>query len=150
MPHIVHLSLNEHFSAAHRLNNSHLSAEENVKFYGKCNHHNGHGHNYDLVVTVSGPIDSKTGMVINAQMLKDWVNTRVLDILDHRNIDKDVAYFNDRPSTCENLAVFIWIRLSQVMPAGLLHKIDLWETSKISVSFAGEGLTDEDIEKCTV
>ncbi|KAJ2559383.1 hypothetical protein EV175_000356 [Coemansia sp. RSA 1933] len=150
MPHIVQLSLNEHFSAAHRLNSSQLSAEENVELYGKCNHSNGHGHNYNLVVTVSGPVDSKTGMVVNAQLLKDWVNTRILDVLDHRNIDKDVAYFNDRPSTSENLAVFIWIRLSQVMPQGLLHKIDLWETPKISVSFSGEGLTDEEIQACTV
>ncbi|KAJ2600631.1 hypothetical protein GGH99_004945 [Coemansia sp. RSA 1285] len=150
MPKIVHLSLKEHFSAAHRLNSPHLSAEENVELYGKCNHSNGHGHNYDLVVTVSGSIDNTTGMVINAQMLKDWVTTQVLDVLDHRNIDKDVAYFGDHPSTSENLAVFIWIQLSQVLPPSLSHRIELWETPRIGVSFSGEGLTESDIKECVV
>ncbi|KAJ1732058.1 hypothetical protein LPJ61_002227 [Coemansia biformis] len=144
MPPVVSVSRTEHFSAAHRLNSHHLSAEDNARVFGKCNHVNGHGHNYVLEVVVRGPVDAETEMVANITDLKRWIKSAVLDVVDHRNLDLDVAYFRTRASTTENLAVFIWLRLAQVVPAGLLHQVILSETPKNKVIFTGEGLTDSD------
>ncbi|KAJ1913037.1 hypothetical protein H4219_005373 [Mycoemilia scoparia] len=102
----------ETFSSAHRLHNPRLSDETNRKIFGKCNWPNGHGHNYKVQVTIKGPIDPQTGMVINISKLK-VVLKQVIDTLDHQNIDKDIRYFNNdeirRPSTAENIAVYIWL-----------------------------------------
>ncbi|KAJ2715127.1 hypothetical protein H4R19_001369, partial [Coemansia spiralis] len=73
-----------------------------------------------------------------------WIKAAVLDTVDHRNLDRDVAYFRTRPSTTENLAVFIWLRLAQVVPAGLLYQVIVSETPKNKVIFSGEGLDDSD------
>ncbi|KAI9500253.1 hypothetical protein GGI25_001153 [Coemansia spiralis] len=147
---ICYLSRVAHFSAAHRLHNPSLSAETNRQVFGKCNHPGGHGHNYIIEVVVRGPVNSETGMLISIDDLKQWIKSAVLDIMDHRNIDQDIAYFKARPSTAENIAVFSWIRLSQVMPPGLLHQVIVSETIKNKASFSGEGLTDKDIEACIV
>ncbi|KAJ2720711.1 hypothetical protein GGI07_004438 [Coemansia sp. Benny D115] len=145
-----YISRTEHFSAAHRLHSPHLSDEENREVFGKCNHSSGHGHNYVVETIVSGPIDRKTGMVVNINDLKLWIKTAVLDVVDHRNLDADIAFFKTRPSTTENLAVFIWIRLSQLMPRGLLHKVVVSETPKNKVEFTGDGLEETDFRDCTV
>ncbi|KAJ2234217.1 hypothetical protein GGF40_003842 [Coemansia sp. RSA 1286] len=150
MPPTCYLSRTEHFSAAHRLHSLYLSDEENRTVFGKCNNANGHGHNYVLETVVGGPIDPKTGMVASLDDLKHWINTAVMDVLDHRNLDADIAYFKNRPSTVENLAAFIWIRLSQTVPAGLLHKIIVSETPKNKVIFAGEGLTKAELDECVL
>ncbi|KAJ2780294.1 hypothetical protein H4R18_003530 [Coemansia javaensis] len=150
MPPVASVSRTEHFSAAHRLHSPHLDAEQNRLVYGKCNHASGHGHNYVLETVVRGPIDPATGMVANISDLKGWIKGAVLDVVDHRNLDVDVAYFRTRPSTTENLAVFVWIRLAQAMPPGLLHQVVLYETPKNKVVFSGEGLTDSDLAEPTV
>ncbi|KAI7827841.1 6-pyruvoyl tetrahydrobiopterin synthase-like protein [Kickxella alabastrina] len=150
MPPTGSISRTEHFSAAHRLHSPHLSDEENRRVFGKCNHASGHGHNYVLETIVRGPIDAKTGMVVNIEHLKRWIKAAVLDVADHRNLDADIAFFKTRPSTTENLAVFIWIRLTQLMPAGLLHKIVVSETPKNKVVFTGDGLADTDFRDCVV
>ncbi|KAJ2162239.1 hypothetical protein GGF46_000856 [Coemansia sp. RSA 552] len=144
------VSRTEHFSAAHRLHSPHLSAEENHRVFGKCNHASGHGHNYVLETIVRGPVDRRTGMVVNIDDLKRWIKAAVLDVVDHRHLDADIAYFRTRPSTTENLAVFVWIRLAQVMPHGLLHQVVLSETPKNKVLYDGEGLTDSDFAECVV
>ncbi|KAJ2773976.1 hypothetical protein IWQ57_001038 [Coemansia nantahalensis] len=144
MPAIASVTRTEHFSSAHRLNSPQLSTEDNARVYGKCNHINGHGHNYVLETVVTGPVDAVTGMVVNISDLKQWIKAAVLDIVDHRNLDRDVAYFRTRPSTTENFAVFIWLRLARVLPAGLQHKVILWETPKNKVVFSGEGLDESD------
>ncbi|KAJ2849067.1 hypothetical protein IWW36_002896 [Coemansia brasiliensis] len=150
MPPISQVSRTEHFSAAHRLHSPHLSDDENQQVFGKCNHHSGHGHNYVLETVVRGPIDARTGMVVNITDLKRWIKAAVLDVLDHRNLDADVAYFRNYPSTTENLAVFIWMRLTQTMPPGLLHQVIVSETPKNKVVFNGEGLSESDFEACIV
>ncbi len=91
-----YLTLKETFSAAHRLSSPHLTDSENVAVFGACNHIHGHGHNYKLKVTVAGPADGKTGMVMNATDLKA-VLRRVLVHVDHRHLDLDVPYFKDCP-----------------------------------------------------
>ncbi|KAJ1857506.1 hypothetical protein GGH12_002183 [Coemansia sp. RSA 1822] len=150
MPPIACVSRTEHFSAAHRLNNSLLSAEENRQIFGKCNHPNGHGHNYILETIVRGPVDARTGMVANISDLKHWIQAAVLDVVDHRNLDADIEYFRVHPSTTENLAVFIWIRLARIMPPGILYQIIISETAKNKVIYSGEGLTDSDYDECVV
>ncbi|CAH8840213.1 unnamed protein product [Trichobilharzia szidati] len=130
----------ESFSACHRLHSVHLNNEENVEVFQKCNNPMGHGHNYKLEVTIRGPIDQRTGMVINIADLKLIIKKNVLDLLDHKNIDEDVEYFkrNNIVSTTENLAVFIWSQLVDAIPNKLLYKVKVWETEKNIVTYKGE------------
>lgn len=95
--HIAFATRTEHFSAAHRLNSPNLSQEENVALYGKCNHPNFHGHNYTLRVTMRGPVDPVTGMVVNTADLKELIHQLVIERLDHRNLDMDEPYFESTP-----------------------------------------------------
>ena len=108
----VFVTRRETFSSAHRLRSSSLSQEQNQDIFGKCNNQHGHGHNYVIEVTVAGHPDKTTGMVVNIADLKIWIKEKVLDVLDHRNIHKEVEYFmNGVVSTTENVAVFCWYQL---------------------------------------
>ncbi|CAG5112012.1 Oidioi.mRNA.OKI2018_I69.chr2.g6273.t1.cds [Oikopleura dioica] len=121
----------EKICTGHRLHSPFLTDEENKKVYGKCNHPNGHGHNYTIQAVIEGEIIKETGMVMNLVDLKQamW---KVLSQLDHKNVDKDVEYFKNFPSTAENIARWIFTQLSQELPPGSyrLKKIILDETDK--------------------
>jgi 6-pyruvoyltetrahydropterin/6-carboxytetrahydropterin synthase len=110
------------FAAAHRLDTPALSPEENRRLYGKCNNPYGHGHDYVLDVTVDGPVDS-TGQVVNRESLDRLVRSTVLEALEHRNLNADVAEFADLVPTTENLAEVIRGRLEQAwnLPARLVR-----------------------------
>ena len=99
---LVRISRVETFCAAHRLHNPSLTDEENRAIFGKCNWPNGHGHNYRLEVTLRGPVDPRTGMVMNLVDLKAAIQDAVLSKVDHRNLDKDVPFFRGppRPAPC--------------------------------------------------
>ncbi|CAG0901419.1 unnamed protein product [Darwinula stevensoni] len=126
----------ESFSACHRLHSVALSEKENLDLYGKCNNPNGHGHNYKVEVTLKGPIDPITGMVVNITDLKEWMKTAILDALDHKNLDADVPHFSNIVSTTENVAVFIWESLKKELPnPSLLHEVKIHETDKNIVVF---------------
>ncbi|CAH1796418.1 unnamed protein product [Owenia fusiformis] len=127
---VVYISRSETFSACHRLHSPLLSDEENRNIFGKCNNVNGHGHNYKVEVILKGKVDPVTGMVLNLVDLKQYINKGVMDVLDHKNIDKDVPYFKSRVSTAENIAVFIWSQLKKLLPEGLLYEVKLYETEK--------------------
>ena len=100
---------------------------------------NGHGHNYSVEVSIRGPVDQKTGMVMNLTDLKEVMNDCIMKPLDHKNVDKDVALFKSIPSTAENIAVFIWDSLSLKLDRPeLLHEVKLWETDKNFVSYHGQ------------
>ncbi|RIA94456.1 6-pyruvoyltetrahydropterin synthase, partial [Glomus cerebriforme] len=139
---IVYLSRIETFSAAHRLHSPSLSIEENKKLYGKCNNPNGHGHNYKVEVIVKGEINPLTGMVMNLEDLKECINITVMNVLDHKNLDHDVPYFRDLPSTSENLVVFIWHNIENFLSGklykGKLYEVKLYETEKNVVVYRGE------------
>ncbi|GAB6032459.1 hypothetical protein CHUAL_011096 [Chamberlinius hualienensis] len=90
----VYITRIESFSASHRLHSTQLSDDENAKLFGKCNNPNGHGHNYSVYVTVKGQADPVTGMVMNITDLKQSI-FKVIDDLDHKNLDKDVPYFKN-------------------------------------------------------
>ena len=134
----VYLTRIEQFSACHRLHSIHLSDEQNEAVYGKCNHKNGHGHNYKLEITLFGEVDEQTGMVMNLVDLKQIIHKHVLDQVDHKNLDLDVAYFHTRVSTAENISIFIWNVLTEHLPRGLLYQVKVHETDKNIAVYRGE------------
>ncbi|KAL1110455.1 hypothetical protein AAG570_007986 [Ranatra chinensis] len=116
-----------------------LTEEENLTTYGKCNHINGHGHNYTVEVTLKGPVSRTTGMVMNVNDLKRYMTESIMNTLDHKNIDKDVPYFKEKVSTTENVAVYIWKTLVSLMPnPALLYEVKIHETDKNVVTYRGE------------
>ncbi len=126
------------FSAAHRLNNPAFDAEWNRLTYDKCDNAAGHGHNYYLEVSVSGTIDPRTGMVIDLKKLKDIMRERVIDRVDHRNLNEDVDFLRGVIPTAENLARAFWNELAPAIREGSLHQIVLHETERNSVIYRGE------------
>lgn len=135
MSHKVYLTRRETFSTAHRLHSSHLSEDENRRIFARCNNPNGHGHNYILEVTICGPINEQTGMVMNIADLKRELQVRVLDVVDHKHLDLDVDYFREGNivSTTENLALFIWTQLKPPLEMNYnvkLHEVKIYETEK--------------------
>ncbi|KAM7351112.1 6-pyruvoyl tetrahydrobiopterin synthase purple [Cochliomyia hominivorax] len=132
------LTRKETFSACHRLHSKDLSDAENAEIYGKCNNPNGHGHNYTVEVTVRGPIDVRTGMIMNITDLKLAMDGVIFKQLDHKNLDKDVEYFQNVPSTTENLTVFIWDNVRRALKRPeLLFEVKIYETDKNSVTYRG-------------
>ncbi|MGE3714736.1 MAG: 6-carboxytetrahydropterin synthase [Alphaproteobacteria bacterium] len=121
------LSRRETFSASHRLHCNGMSDEDNRKLFGKCNHANGHGHNYVLEVLVRGEIDQTTGLVMNLSDLKALIHEHVLDKIDHKHMNLDVAEFSILNPTTENVAKVIWDWLHPHL-GGLLHEVRLHET----------------------
>ncbi len=126
------------FSAAHRLHNPNRDAEWNRKTYDKCDNPRGHGHNYALEVSVRGRIDPETGMVIDLKRLKDIMRERVIDLVDHTNLNEDVDFLRDVIPTAENLARSFWQRLADSIPNGELYEVVLQETERNSVKYRGE------------
>ncbi|MBL7691734.1 MAG: 6-carboxytetrahydropterin synthase [Flavipsychrobacter sp.] len=125
----------EHFNAAHRLHNPLLTDEENRELYGKCNNPNFHGHNYELVVKVTGPIDEKTGYVADTKILSNIIKEHVTDRFDHKNLNLDVEEFKTLNPTTENVAVVIYETLRGKLPAELDLKIYLYETERNFVEY---------------
>lgn len=126
------------FAAAHRLNNPARDAEWNRRIYDKCDNPSGHGHNYVIHVSVKGAINEETGMVIDLKKLKDLIRRHVIDHVDHRNLNADVAFLGGVIPTAENLARAFWQQLAPVIDEGRLHEIVLQETEKNSVVYRGE------------
>ncbi|HUP61164.1 MAG TPA: 6-carboxytetrahydropterin synthase [Thermoanaerobaculia bacterium] len=126
------------FSAAHRLHNPNRDAAWNRETYDKCDNPAGHGHNYTIDVSVRGPIHPETGMVIDLKKLKDIMRERVVDRVDHRNLNEDVDFLRDVIPTAENLARCFWQQLAPAIPHGELYEITLQETERNSVRYRGE------------
>jgi len=126
-----------HFNAAHRLHNPSKPDDWNRTTFGPCNNPNYHGHNYDLEVLVEGTIDSATGYVLDVAVLREIVEEAVVRVLDHRNLNLDVAWFRDRIPSAENIAVFCWEQIAPRLPAGRLKLLRLWETPRNYVEYDG-------------
>ena len=124
----VLVSRREAFNAAHQLRDDGMSDEENERVFGKCA--NLHGHNYVLEVVVSGEIRQATGYVMDLKVLSDVICRRVIQDVDHRNLNTDVPWLRGRIPTAENLALAFWERISSELPEGLLRSVRLWETDK--------------------
>jgi 6-pyruvoyltetrahydropterin/6-carboxytetrahydropterin synthase len=125
----------EHFNAAHRLHNPGWSDEKNQAVFGLCNNPNFHGHNYELVVKVSGETDPETGYVIDMKILSDIIKENVLDRFDHKNFNLDTEEFESLNPTAENIVVVIWKILRKKISEQLELKVLLYETERNFVEF---------------
>lgn len=132
----VQLSRRYSFSASHRLHSTAFSEEENRRLYGKCANPHGHGHNYVVEVTLSGPVDAATGMVANLAELDTFVERAVLEPFDHKYLNEEVAEFGAVVPTTENLCREIWRRLKP-FAAARLARVRIEETSKNSFEYEG-------------
>jgi 6-pyruvoyltetrahydropterin/6-carboxytetrahydropterin synthase len=128
----------EHFNAAHRLNNPNWSEEKNQKVFGKCNNPNFHGHNYELIVKVTGEVDPETGYVMDMKVLSDLIKERVLDRFDHKNLNLDTSEFSEINPTAENIAVVIFNLLRDKIDPNKDLKIKLYETERNYVEYPTE------------
>ena len=135
---MVYLTRIEHFNAAHKLYNPNWSKEKNDEVFGKCANENWHGHNFELYVTIKGEPDPDTGFIYDAKKLGALVNEKILDKLDHRNLNVDVDFMKGKMCSIENLVVEIWKQLEPHLPQFVtLHCLKLIETSKIYVEYYG-------------
>jgi len=125
----------EHFNAAHRLHNSEWSEEKNQAIFGKCNNANFHGHNYELIVKVTGEPDKQTGYVLDMKILSDIIQKNVLDRFDHKNLNLDTEEFKSLIPTAENIVVVIWNILREKIDKQLELKIILYETERNFVEY---------------
>ena len=133
----VSLGRRYRFAASHRLHTDNLSTEENRRLYGKCNSPYGHGHNYTIEVTLTGPVDPATGMIANLGDLDPFVEGRVVDAFDHKYLNEEIPEFQRVVPTTENLAREIFRRL-QPFPSAKLERVRIEETSKNSFEYCGE------------
>lgn len=127
----------EHFNAAHRLHNPNWSQEKNREIFGKCNNENYHGHNYDLIVKLVGPIDPETGYVYDMKLLKELIKHNVTDRFDHKNLNLDTDEFKTLNPTAENIAVVIWNILRKKIDNKYDLTVRLYETERNFVEFSG-------------
>ena len=133
----LHLWRRYRFSASHRLHSAQLSEEENRRVYGKCNNPFGHGHNYVVEVAVSGPVDPATGMIANLSDLDAFVEREVIEPFDHKYLNEEVAEFQEKVPTTENVCIEIFTRL-EPFPLARLERVRVEETGNNSFEYAGE------------
>lgn len=133
----VRISRREGFNAAHQLYDPALSEDENRRLYGKCV--NVHGHNYAVEVVVAGAVDPTSGYLMDLKRLSDLIIREIIDHVDHRNLNVDVAWLRDRIPTAENLALAFWDRLRPHLPEGSLHAVRVYETEKNWAECLGDG-----------
>jgi len=126
-----------HFNAAHRLFNPKWSDEKNYEVFGKCSNPNYHGHNYELIVSLTGEIDQETGYVYDLGKLKDLIKLKVEDTLDHKNLNVEVEEFKSVNPTVENISVVIYNKLRVSIPEKLDLEVTLYETPRNYVTYRG-------------
>lgn len=136
-PEIVTACRKAHFNATHRLHNPNWDNDKNEKVFGKCNNENYHGHNYNLVVRVTGPVDPETGYVIDLKDLNDIIRDHIIERYDHKNLYLDVADFKDLNPSAENIAIRIWHILRELLDPRFDLKIELYETERNFVEYGG-------------
>ena len=133
----VKVSRKAHFNAAHRLYRPDWDEARNREVFGKCSNPHYHGHNYELIVSVTGPIDPGTGFVVDMKVLKDLIRTEVEEALDHKNLNVEVPEFSGLNPTAENIAVVVWNKLRPHLQAALDLEVVLFETPRNFVTYTG-------------
>ena len=133
----VTVSRKAHFNAAHRLFVKNWSDKKNMEIFGICSNTNYHGHNYEIIVDITGDVDPLTGMVIDLKDLKNIIKNKIENILDHKNLNLDIDYFKKVVPTAENICIFIWniLRKEIEMAKGL--EVTLYETPRNFVKYNG-------------
>jgi len=134
----VYVTRRLHFSAAHRLHSDSLSDEENKSVFGLCNNPLGHGHNYEIEVTVRGEPDATTGMVIDLKDLKSIVEREIIEQVDHKHLNFDVDFMRGIVPTAENIAVAFWKQIVEKLPSGELYEMRVFETPRNVAIYRGE------------
>jgi len=133
----VKVSRQAHFNAAHRLYCADWSFEKNQEVFGLCNNPNYHGHNYELIVSVTGEIDPITGYVMDMKVLKDLIKSEVENAFDHKNLNLEVPEFKEMNPTAENIAVVIYRKLRPHIEADKDIEVVLYETPRNFVTYSG-------------
>lgn len=133
----VKVSRKAHFNAAHRLYRSDWNFEKNDAVFGLCNNPNFHGHNYELIVSVTGEIDTETGFVMDMKILKELIKSEVETAFDHKNLNVEVAEFKNLNPTAENIAVVIFNKLRPHIDPKKELEIVLYETPRNFVTYSG-------------
>ncbi|SDI02169.1 6-pyruvoyl trahydropterin synthase family protein [Myroides phaeus] len=134
----LRVSRKAHFNSAHRLFRKEWSDEKNQRIFGKCNNPNYHGHNYELIVHVTGELDLETGFVMDLKELSDLIKREIEETFDHKNLNLDVPEFADLIPSAENIAVVIWQKLRPFIPQDKALEVELYETARNFVSYKGE------------
>ena len=136
----VFVTRRERFNAAHKLYNPEWSQEKNAEVFGKCANENWHGHNYDLFVTVKGVPSPETGYCMDLKILSDLIKEKIIDPLDHKNLNMDVPWMKGKMASTEILIIEIWEQLESAMSefACELHSIKLYETENNFAEYFGE------------
>lgn len=137
---MVHITRRERFSAAHKLSKEEWSEEKNYETFGKCSNPNWHGHNYVLWVTVKGTPEPSTGFVVDLSALGDIIKDKVIEHVDHKNLNVDVSFTKDLMTSTENLAIAFWNQLEKPIAelGAQLHSVKLQETENNHVEYFGE------------
>ena len=135
---IVTVNRKAHFNAAHRLFRKDWSDEKNRTVFGKCSNPNFHGHNYELIVSVTGEVDKETGFVIDIQTLKEIIKTKVENAFDHKNLNVEVEEFKNLNPTAENISVVIYNKIKPILKSELELEITLYETPRNFVTYSGK------------
>jgi 6-pyruvoyltetrahydropterin/6-carboxytetrahydropterin synthase len=133
----VTVSRRAHFNAAHRLHVQSWSDEKNEQFFGLCNNKNFHGHNYDLIVSVTGNVDPVSGYFMDMKVLKDIIDKEIIERFDHKNLNLDTQEFKDINPTAELIAVVIWRLLRKHIDESNKIKVTLYETERNFVEYSG-------------
>ena len=134
----ITVSRKAHFNAAHRLHNKNWSDEKNHKVFGKCNYQNYHGHNYELIVSVTGKINPETGYVIDMGELKKIIKNEIEERLDHKNLNLDIPHFSNNIPSAENICIYIYNILRENIDAQYKISIRLYETPRNFVEYSGK------------
>lgn len=134
----VKVSRRAHFNAAHRLFRKEWSDEKNLSVFGKCSNPKYHGHNYDLVVSVTGLVDPETGFVMDLSVLKAIIKENVEDAFDHKNLNLEVDEFAELNPTTENISMVIWNRLRKKIKSDCSLEVVLYETPRNFVTYSGD------------
>ncbi len=134
---IVTVNRKAHFNAAHRLYNNEWTDARNSSVFGKCANPNYHGHNYELIVSVTGEIHPETGFVMDMKILKSLIRNEIEEQFDHKNLNEDVEEFSSLNPTAENISVVIWNKLRKKIDLQLDLSITLYETPRNFVTYNG-------------
>jgi 6-pyruvoyltetrahydropterin/6-carboxytetrahydropterin synthase len=135
---MIYVTRRASFSASHRLFNPSWSDAKNQEVFGKCNNPRGHGHNYDVEVTVAGDPPAATGMVIDLKKLADIIETEVIERVDHKHLNDDVDFMRGLIPTAEHIAMQFWKILQPKISEGKLVSIKLYESANNFVEYRGE------------
>lgn len=137
---IIHITRREYFNAAHRLANPEWSDEKNMEVFGKCSNPNWHGHNYVLYITVKGEPNPETGFVTDLKDLSSIIKEKIIDKIDHKNINLDVEFTKGILPSTENIAIAIWNELEPLVNKDgcMLHSVKLEETENNYAEYFGE------------